>query len=166
MTAVFFKFWRRASFFFVLATLFFCYSTLPEDVAVRHNEFGRPVGYIDKSTLFYVVGGIIILFNLLVGLMKNATLQVDFLKLNPSSIWAKAKGSLDSLLTNWFDGFMATINTILVFILLGLNGVNRQIDQALDRDYSLVLLAAGVIVIFALFFLPIKLLFTNPRESR
>lgn len=166
MTGVFFKFWRRVSLFFVLATLVFCYSTLPEDVAVQHNEFGRATGYIDKSTLFYIVGGIIIVFNLLMGLMKNATIQVDFLKLNPTSIWAQAKESLENLLVRWFDGFMGTINTILVFILLGLNGVNRQIDQALDRDYSLVLLAMGILVLIAIFFLPIKLLFTNPRESR
>lgn len=166
MKAVFFKFWRRFSFFFVLAILIYCYSILPDDVAVRHNEFGRPVGYVEKGTFFYVAGGVIVLFNLLMGLMKTATLEVDFLKLNPNSIWAKAKEALTDTLRNWFDGFTGTINTILVFILLGLNGVNRQVDQALDRDYSFVLLAAGIIVILAIFFLPLRLLFTNPSESR
>ena len=141
------------------------YTTLPEDVAVRHNEFGRATGYVEKSTFFYVVGGIIIVFNLLMGLMKDATLKVNFAKLNPSSVWAKAKDALDRLLLYWFDVFMAAINTMLVFILLGLNAVNRQVDQALDRDYSMVLLAMGIVVLFLIFFVPLKLLFTNPRES-
>ena len=160
----FFNFWRKSSFLLAVLTLLFVYTTLPETIAFKHNSFGRPIGYIDKQSFFYIAVGILLLFNLILGIGKNTFSSVDWAKINPKSVWAGAKESLKSIVKGWFDAFLAIVNSMLVFVFLGLNSINREVDKALDRNYDWVLITIAIIFMILVFFLPLKLLFDKPKE--
>lgn len=165
MTTIFFNIWRKASLFFAVAMLLFCYTTLPDVIAYVHNDLGEPIKFVDKQIFFYTSAAIIIVFNLLMGIAKDAIANLDFAKINPNSEWAQAKESLTILIGGWFNAFMAIVNTLLVFIFLGLNSINRSNEQMLDRDYSWLLLFLAMVLIVLIFFLPIRILFTKPSTN-
>lgn len=166
MISIFFGFWRKASMAVLIATILFCYANLPDSIAVTHDESGRPVGFLEKQYFFYIAAGVTVFFNLLMGALKKQLIRINFVKLNPDSAWAKNKSSLDDLIGGWFDAFAALVNTFLVFVLFGLNSINANRGQMLDFDYNKIMLLAAVILMILVFFLPLRLLFTNPSASR
>jgi hypothetical protein len=84
------------------------------------------------------------------------------MKVNPVSEWAKQPKKLGAFLTNWFNGFLAFVNTFLVFVLLGLYNVNTNRGQKLDFNYNWLMIFGGAVLLFILFYLPLKLLYANP----
>lgn len=165
MTDIFFKFWRKVGFALALATILFCYTTLPDTIAITHAESGEPEGFISKEQFFYASAGILLLFNLLVGALRDQLVKIDFAKLNPISEWAKQPVKLRTLITNWFNGFLAFVNTFLVFVLLGLYNINTNRGQRLDFNYDWLMIFGAAMLLFILFFLPYKILYTNPSND-
>lgn len=166
MISIFFGFWRKASMAILIATILFCYANLPDSIAVTHDEAGKPVGFLEKQYFFYIAAGVSVFFNLLMGALKKQLIKINFVKLNPESVWAKNKESLDDLIGGWFDAFLALVNTFLVFVLFGLNSINASKGQMLDFNYNWILLLAGVVLTILIFFLPLRILFSNPSASR
>ncbi|MFT7069399.1 MAG: hypothetical protein ACI9V1_001937 [Spirosomataceae bacterium] len=162
MTNIFFKFWRKAGFALALATILFCYTSLPDTLAVIHAETGEPEGFVSKEMFFYVSAGILLIFNLLIGALRDQVVKLDFAKVNPMSEWAKQPKKLRTFLTNWFNGFLAFVNTFLVFVLLGLYNVNTNRGQKLDFNYNWLMIFGGAVLLFILFYLPLQLLYANP----
>ncbi|MDP5120553.1 MAG: hypothetical protein NWQ46_03075 [Spirosomaceae bacterium] len=165
MTKIFFNFWRKVGFALALATILFCYTTLPDSVAITHAETGEPEGFISKEVFFYASAGILLLFNLLVNALRDQLAKVNFAKVNPVSEWAKQPKKLSAFLINWFNGFLAFVNTFLVFVLLGLYNVNTTRGQRLDLNYNWLMLFGAAMLLFILFYLPLKLLYTNPSAN-
>lgn len=165
MTDIFFNFWRKGGFALALAAILFCYTALPDNVAITHAETGEPEGFVGKETFFYVAAGVFLGFNLLLGAFRDQLMKLDFLKLNPNSVWAQKPKALSGLIKTWFNGFLAFINTYLVFVLLGLYNVNTNKGQKLDFNYNWLLIFGVVMLLFILFFLPLKLLYTNPLSE-
>ncbi|CAH0996340.1 hypothetical protein EMA8858_02472 [Emticicia aquatica] len=162
---VFFNFWRKASMPLLVVALMLCYFTMPDNAAVHHDEKGNPDGFIDKQTFFYITFGIIIAFNFLLNTLKTQVLKIDFAKLNPVSVWAKKPKELSGVIEGWFNAFVAIINTFIVFVLIGLRRINSTEGQKLDFDYNWLLIAGLVLLIILIFFLPFRILFTNPSEE-
>jgi uncharacterized membrane protein YphA (DoxX/SURF4 family) len=162
---VFFNFWRKASMPLFVVALMLCYFTMPDNAAVHHDSKGNPDGFIDKQTFFYIAFAVIIVFNFLLNLLRNQVQKVDFAKLNPASIWAKDKVKLNALLEGWFNAFIAFTNTFIAFALIGLRKINANDGQKLDFNYNWLLIVGLVILMILIFFLPIRLLFTNPSED-
>ncbi|PLK42765.1 hypothetical protein [Emticicia sp. TH156] len=162
---IFFSLWRKVSMPFLAITLIVCYFTFPDDVAVHHTSSGRPDDFISKQDFFYIAFGTIIVFNFLLNLLKSQVLRLNFAQLNQKSLWAKNTDALRQLLTTWFDVFIAVINTYMIFFLLALNRVNRSEDQKLDINYDWFVLAGAVILLVVIFYLPVKLLYTNPETK-
>ncbi len=165
ISSVFFNFWRKASMPILVAALMLCYFNLPDNAAIHHNSSGDPDVYIDKQDFFYIALAVIIIFNFLLNLLRTSVQKVDFVKLNPASIWANNAKNLNELLESWFNAFIAVANTYLAFVLLGLKRVNATLGQKLDFNYNWLLLAGLVLLMVLLFFLPIRLLFSNPSEK-
>ncbi len=149
----------------LVATIMFCYANLPESIAITHDDAGRPDNFLDKQNFFYITAGVVLLFNFLMNILKGQLLKVNFARLNPASIWAGRKTSLDNLLAGWFDAFVALINTFLVFVLFGLNTINATKGQVLDFDFNKILIPAAFLLIFLVFFLPLRILFSNPSPG-
>lgn len=162
---VYFNFWRRISMPLLVVTLVVCYFTLPDNAAVHHDEKGNPDGFIDKQTFFYVACGVVIGFNFLLNLLKTQIQKVDFAKLNPTSIWANNRESLNALLEGWFNAFIAVVNTFIIFSLVALKRVNATDGQKLDVNYNWLLIAGLVLLMLLIFFLPFKILYTNPEKA-
>ena len=143
-------------------TLIICYFTFPDNVAVHHTSSGRPDDFIDKQNLFYIAFGFIIGLNFLLNLLRTQVQKINFAQLNANSVWAKDKEALKYLLEAWFNAFIATINTYMVFFLIALNRINRTEDQKLDINYDWLIVAGAVVLLIVVFYLPIRLLYTTP----
>lgn len=149
----------------LVASLVTCYFNFGDNVAVHHDAKGNPDGYIGKETFFYVACGVVIVFNLLLNLLKAQIQKIDFNALNPNSIWAKNRESLNGLIEGWFNAFIAVVNTFIIFVLMALKRVNASDGQKLDMNYNWLLLAGLAILMLLIFFLPIKILYTNPSKN-
>ncbi|MFT5884086.1 MAG: hypothetical protein ACI9IP_000538 [Arcticibacterium sp.] len=165
MYSIFFNYWRKASFLFLLGLLLFCYLGLPDSIAFKHNGAGRPVGFIDKQTFFYVSVVIIVGLNLLFGLVKNQIAKIDFNSILKANPWSKHEEKLKLIISGWLDAIPAFVNTYLVFVLLGLQTVNKEVSKNLDRDYTWFLIAGAIIFMVILFSVPLRILLSPPSES-
>lgn len=163
MITIFFRFWRKASVALLMGVLLFSYTELPESVAVLYDTFGKPTAFLDKSTFFYGATFLFIFFNLLLGLLRNQLSKIDFSKVNPLSIWAKEKEQLADVLAGWAEAFNALINTYLVFVLMGLKNINSDTEQNLTVNMNWILIIGAVILLILIFFLPLRLLYSNPK---
>jgi hypothetical protein len=160
MYTVLFNYWRRASFFFVLALLLYIYLSLPDSVAFKHNETGRPIGFVDKQRFFYISAGVIIGLDFVFGLVKSQFGKIDFDK-----IIKHKEGYIKDALSGWINTLLAFINTYLVFALMGLQTINKEVSQNLDRDYTWFLIIGVVLFLFILFYIPLKLLLGKPTSN-
>lgn len=165
MTNIFFRFWRIASVFIITAVILFCYTNLPDSIAVGHNDQGYPIRFISKQQFFYWVAGIVFAVNVLLDLLKNLLVKIDFKKLYNSSAWANNPTALKSLISGWFDGFLAFLNTYLIFVIMGLSNINREKGQMLDFNYNWLLIFGVFVLMLFLFFIPLKVLYTNPTPE-
>jgi hypothetical protein len=161
MTNVFFKFWRIGSLILLSAVFLFCYTNLPENVAIGFNQAGEANSFIGKQHFFYWVGGVILGVNFLIRLLENALIKLDFRKLFSGSSWGSNPNSTGKFLKGWFAALLAFINTYLVFVLLGLDKINSSKYKELDFNYNYLLWVGILILLIILMFLPYKLLATQ-----
>ena len=162
---IFFSFWRKVSMPVLAVTLIVCYFIFPDDVAIHHTSSGRPDDYISKQDFFYVAFAIIIGLNFLLNLLRTQVQKINFAKLNANSTWVKEPETLKNLLEAWFNAFIAVINSFMVVFLIALNRINRTEDQKLDINYDWVIVGGAVVLLIVLFYLPIRLLYTNPATK-
>lgn len=155
MANVFFNFWRIGSFILLSVVLMFCYTTLPENIAIGFAENGQPVKFIDKQSFFYWSCAIILGINFLVGILSGFIAKVDFRKIYKS---AQSPQAINSVFKGWFSALLAFVNTYLVFVLLGLYNINSREDQSLDFNYNYLLWIGVLGLAIILIFLPFKLL--------
>lgn len=165
MTNIFFKFWRIGSIILLTVILLFCYTALPDSIAVGFSEAGDPVGFIDKQQFFYWSAGVILGLNFLFGVLENALVKLDFGRLLGNSSWAKNPGSVRNFLKGWFSALLAFINTYLVFVLLGLYNINSHKEQRLDFNYNYLLIIGVLILLIILIYLPYKLIATQAPDE-
>lgn len=147
---------------FLAITLVVCYFIFPDNVAIHHTSSGRPDDFISKQNLFYVAFGFIIGLNFLFNLLRTQVQKLDFAKLNINSAWAKDPDALKHLLEAWFNAFIAVMNSFMIVFLIALNRINRTEDQKLDINYDWVIVGGAIVLLIVLFYLPIRLLYTNP----
>lgn len=165
MTNIFFGFGKRISLVILAMVVLFCYTNLPESIAISHDAFGKPEKFTEKQNFFYWAAGMVFGFNFLMSLLNSQLQKIDFSKINPSSKWANNPQSLKSVFNGWISGFVATVNTFLIFVILGLNNINSNKGQKLDFNYNWLLILGAFLLLIIIFILPIKLLFTNPKPS-
>lgn len=165
MANIFFKFWRVGSILLLTIVLLFCYTSLPDSIAVGFNESGDPVSFINKQQFFYWSAGVILGINFLFGILESALLKLDFGRILGNSSWGKNPGSVRSFLKGWFSALLAFINTYLVFVLLGLYNINSGKEQKLDFNYNYLLILGVLILLIILMYLPYKLIATQAPDE-
>mgnify|MGYP000844123849 CR=1 FL=1 len=165
MTNIFFKFWRVSSVVIITAVILFCYTNLPDSIAIGHDDQGYPNRFINKQQFFYWTVGIVFSINILMDLLKGLLLKIDFKGLNSTSAWANEPTALQALITGWFSAFLSFVNTYLIFVILGLNNINSRKGQMLDFNYNWLLIFGVFILMILLFFVPLRLLFSNPTPE-
>jgi hypothetical protein len=165
MINIFFRFWRITSVVIISLVILFCYKSLPESIAVAHNDKGFPIDFIDKQQFFYWAAGIVFFLNFLMSLLLSQILKVDFKKTIPQSAWTNHSTALKDLFKGWVSAFLALTNTYLIFVVLGLNNINSNKNQMLDFNYNWLLILGVLMLMGLLFFLPLKILFSNPPKE-
>jgi hypothetical protein len=166
MINIFFGFWKKFSMGLIAVIVFFCYKNLPDDIAILHNNIGDPIEFIKKQHFFYWVAGVVFFFNFFTIMLHNLTLKIDFSKITILGKWANQPKSFSNLLNGWFDAFLAFANTFIVFTVLGINKINQSKNQTLDFNYNWLLIAGLIIIITLMFFLPLRILFSNPSVDQ
>ena len=162
MYTIFFNYWRKSAFFFLLALLLYTYLGLPDSVAIKHNDVGRPIGFVSKQQFFYISVILVVVLNLVFGLVKTQLTNIDFKKLSSSTI---KNEDLKDMLSGWLNAILAFTFTYLIFVLFRLQQINRDIEQNLDRNYNWILISGAVIFLFILFSVPLKLLFGKTTKK-
>jgi hypothetical protein len=165
MINIFFGFWRKVSVLFLALVILFCYTNLPENIAIIHDLNGKPQKFIDKQQFFYWAVGTVFLFNFLFSLLENQIQKINFELIFPQSKWATSTKALKDLLKGWVNAFIAVINTFLVFVILGINNINGNKGQVLDFNYNWLLIVGVILLMLLIFSLPLRLLFSNPTNS-
>ena len=163
---VFFRLWRIVSTILLTANLMFSYIRLPESIAFVFDQTGQPSAFTGKQTFFYWTAGIIFLVNIFTLFLKNSLESVDFKKAYPQSLWANSSIHLKTQISTWFNAFLAIINTYLIFVILGLGNINAKKDQSLDFDYNKLLMFGALVLLGMLFYLPLRILFSNPPAEK
>lgn len=153
MTNIFFKFWRIGSIVLLTVVLLFCYTSLPESIAVGFDAEGNPEGFVDKQQFFYWSAGIIMGINFLFGVFENVIVKLNFKKFLNGTSWGERPQAAASFFKGWVSAFLAFVNTYLVFVLLGLYSINASRGQKLDFNYNY-LLIIGVFAMLILLIFP------------
>lgn len=166
MANIFFRFWRVGSILLLTVVLLYCYTNLPETIAVGFNEAGNPISFVDKQTFFYWTAGAILGVNFFVALLGSALSRADFSSILGSTSWGKNSGAVQNFFRGWIAAFLAFVNTYLVFVLLGLLSINMEVDQTLDFNYNYLLWLGILIFAILIIFIPYRLLATEaPNED-
>jgi ABC-type transport system involved in cytochrome bd biosynthesis fused ATPase/permease subunit len=161
---ILFGFWRKISLPFLSLTLIVIYVTLPDNIAIHHDEKGNPDRYTNKQTLFFTVVAVGLVFNFLTLMLKNQMKKIDFSKLSIASPWMKSEKT-QPMIAAWFDAFIAFVNSFIALTLIAVNRINHRDGQTLDINYNWFLIGGAIILMILIFYLPLRLLFTSPAEE-
>ncbi|QJW90937.1 hypothetical protein HNV11_16915 [Spirosoma taeanense] len=162
----FVRVWRILSIIGLLFALFNSYISYPGEVAVRFDERGAAIQYVDRETIFYIAVALFLINNTLINLVARLFLRLPTAQIPVPhhSVWASHRSELNEVVTNWFYALMAAINTILALGLSVLSFLNRS-DRGIQQvDYAWLLPLSTAILVIVLAALPIRL-FIKPSAD-
>jgi hypothetical protein len=166
-TGTFFvRIWRILSILGLLFALFNSYISYPEAVAVRFDDQGIAVQYIDREIIFYIAVAIFLINNTLLSTVGKLFPRVPTDKIlvpNPT-LWASHRRQLNEIFANWFLALTAAINTVLALSLIVLSLLNNSSRTLQSYDYAGLLPISTAILIIVLAALPIRL-FMKPDND-
>ncbi len=154
------KIWRWFSILLVVGALGWTYSLLPDLVAVNFAPTGLAENYLEKSTIFYIVMGLIIFNNVVIRAIAKQVGKVplNLLPLPNRRAWTDHREELDEHLTNWLFCLVAAINTIVALSLFALGTLNsNQFRQDVFSFAWLFYLGFGTLIVIFIA-LPIRLM--------
>ncbi|MCE7063477.1 MULTISPECIES: hypothetical protein [Dyadobacter] len=153
------KIWRWMSILFVVGALVWTYSLFPEMVAVDFANTGLAERYVSKEHIFYIIMGLFLLNNVVIAAFARHISNVDpmHLPIPNRKAWAQNRPELNEHLINWIYFLVAVINTIMGFSLFALATINSTQYKLDVFDFSWVYYA-GIVLIVAVFLLPLRLL--------
>ncbi|GAB2785280.1 hypothetical protein GCM10027275_32170 [Rhabdobacter roseus] len=154
------KVWRWFSVLLVVGVLMWTYATLPDLVAVDFSPAGVPENYLDKSTVFYIVMGLILFNNVVIRAVARQLVKVPVssLPIPRREAWAQQPEELREHLTNWLYSLVAAINTILALTLLALSTVSSSQFKQDVFDFAWVLYLGLVMLTVIVVALPVRLM--------
>jgi len=159
-TGTFFvRVWRTLSIAGLLFALFNSYISYPGEVAVRFDDLGTPIQYVQRETLFYIAVAIFLINNTLIRAVGKLFLRVpsNSVPVPNQALWAKNRSQLNEIVMNWFSALQAAINTILGLALMVISFLNRS-DRGLQAvDYAWLMPMSAFILISVLVALPVRM---------
>ncbi|WP_026994269.1 hypothetical protein [Flectobacillus major] len=157
--------WRYASLLAFAVILLFTYRGLPDFTAVHFGETGRGDGFLPKDQIFYLFLGISLVVNILpIALAKNIEKIPDVsFSWIPNKKWLNYRNQLNAAIMNWLNLLPGAINTFLILVLRAILTLNDE--RSFSTDYSYLPVVGLALLIGWLFYLPIKILYTNPVSA-
>lgn len=123
------KFLYYVSVVFFILVLLYTYYQFPSVVAVGYSQNIEMQEFKEKEWLFYAGGGVFLLFNILVIILKKITLKFPATLL-PSlnkPYWLQSpdhKEVLQRIYETWFNSFAIVFNGMMMFIFVALFLIN------------------------------------------
>jgi len=157
--------WRYLSIVAFVMVLLFTYRGLPDPAAVHFGADGRGDATLPKNQVFYLFGGLMLALNILVVLLVNSVkkLPLEAFQWIPNKKWLTDRKQLIEVLSNWLNFLPAIVNTFLLLILRALLALNDE--RTFNTDYTYLLVIGIVLLLIWIFYLPIRLLYTSPKEE-
>ena len=155
--------WRYLSIVAFVMVLLFTYRGLPDPAAVHFGADGRGDATLPKNQVFYLFAGSMLALNILVVLLANSIkkLPIEAFSWIPNKQWLQDYKQLIEVLLNWINFLPAIVNTFLLLILRALLALNDE--RTFKTDYTYLLIIGTVLLLVWIFYLPIRLLYTNPK---
>lgn len=153
---------RYVSAFAFAIVLLFTYRGLPDYTAVHFNAAGRGDAVLPKEQLFYIVGGIIFMLNILPVTLAKALekLPISFFQKLPYKNWLANEKEFKASLVNWIYFLPTLANVFTIFALKSLLTLNDE--RTFNTDYTYLPVVGTVAFLIWLFYFPAKLSFTQP----
>lgn len=142
--------------------LFLAYYYLPANIAIHYNDVGRPDGFIDKPTFFYVYGIFVIVFYVAVSLLARLIFSVPA-KLFPMpnrTYWLRDEENREEfqeILRDWLNSLIVIVIAWVSLCLYALFQLNTR-ESPDVMDYTWIFIAGAVVLALWILFLPIRLL--------
>lgn len=154
---------RYLSIFAFIIVLLFTYRGLPDPTAVHFGSDGRGDGFMPKNQIFYLFGSVMFGLNILIVLLVTNIQKLPIVAFNviPNKVWLRSRKQLIGVLVNWINFLPTIINVFLLLILRALLALNDE--RSFNTDYTYLLVLGVVFLLIWLFYLPIRLLYTNPK---
>ncbi len=148
---------RVLSLLAFIVVLFWCYTSLPLEVAVHYDQKNRADLFITKSQLFYGLAAFIVLFNTVFSLLANLipSLPASRLSLLNQQYWQENKEYLQNIVVNWLHSLVVAVNIFLISCLAVILVLNTS-DNAKVSSYGWLAIVGGVILLGWLAFLPLR----------
>ncbi|MDZ7897180.1 MAG: DUF1648 domain-containing protein [Arcicella sp.] len=155
--------WRYLSIVAFVMVLLFTYRGLPDPTAVHFGADGRGDATLPKNQVFYLFGGLMLALNIIVVLLVNSVqkLPIQAFSWIPNKKWLADRQQVITVLSNWLNFLPAIVNTFLLLILRALLALNDE--RTYKTDYTYLLVLGAVLLLIWVFYLPIRLLYTNPK---
>lgn len=161
---IFFRFWRWVSVpLLIIMTLVF-YFTLPDMIAYHHTDLGRPDGFVNKQQFFYGMVGIILVSNVLIQLLGKTLGKILYATLSQKSAWKQNPEQTKNLAESAGNALNAAVNTLVFLCLVALSQINSDKDQILRTNNNWLLLIGLILILGAIFYLPIRLFYGKPQR--
>ena len=152
------RFFRSFSLLAFIIVLFFCYVSLPGEVAVHYNDNGSPDMFIDKSQLFYGLAIFIVVLNTAFMLLSNLvpSLPIRRIRLPSAQFWAEHRNSLLRILLNWIHSFVGMTNLFVMGCLIAVVLLNTS-ENAQITHYGWLLAVGAGLLLGWLVYVPLRL---------
>ncbi|MDI9872424.1 hypothetical protein [Flectobacillus roseus] len=154
--------WRYASMLAFALILLFTYRGLPDYTAVHFGPNGRGDGFLPKDEIFYLFLAISLVVNILPITLAKMILKLPDTSFSwiPNKKWLANRKDLNAAIGNWLNFLPAFINTFLILVLRAILTLND--DRSFNTSYTYLLVVGVALTLAWLFYLPVKLLYTNP----
>ncbi|MCU0340421.1 MAG: hypothetical protein MUE30_11100 [Spirosomaceae bacterium] len=143
----------------VFGVVVYSYSLFSEDVGVHFDAQGKADEFMHKSSIFYIIAGLILANNvLLLNLGKQLTkLPSHLLPIPHQQAWSSERDQLNEHLLNWVFCMVAMINTVIAMSVFALATVNNAFAHKIG-DFEGLLYLVVISLIIILVALPVRLM--------
>lgn len=156
------RFLKIISLLVFVLLLFVAYYYLPPQTAIRFDEFEVAETYVDKATVFYASGLVILLFNMALSVLAKLifSVPVKLFAFPNRTYWAADRENqreFHEIIRDWLNSLVALVNIFSAFCLYALLQINTN-HERLAANFAWLLPVGGALLAGWLFFLPIRLL--------
>jgi uncharacterized membrane protein len=146
--------WRYLSILAFVIVLLFTYRGLPDPAAVHFGPDGRGDATLPKNQVFYLFASVMLGLNILVVVLMNniQKLPITAFQWIPNKNWLKDRSQVIEVIVNWLNFLPAIVNTFLL-----------NDERTFNTDYTYLLVLGATLLMIWIFYLPIRLLYTNPK---
>jgi uncharacterized membrane protein len=145
----------------LVVALLLAYFYLPTKFPVHFTEFDVPDQQLDKSTFFYGVSLLAVVFNVLLSLLATmiTSLPEKFLTTPNRAFWlenATSRKNFYEIYKDWFIALSILINVFLIVcVITALR--SHQMQQFTPDSFAWLPALGGILLLAWLLFLPIRL---------